>query len=118
MPIQDVNQLENIKLQLLASYLFLLSNIFSINATLGLKEQIISGNNIPQIKKTAKFAVSLQLIGIIIFLILSFDEYNNNPSSQNKAYLNSNLLSTIATIIRFQTLLNDPNSFEGSEDII
>jgi hypothetical protein len=117
MDIQDINNLENIDLQLFASVLFLLSNILSIKATLDIKDSIINNTNNPEIKKTAKFAVSLQLIGIIIFLILSYDEYQSIPSSENKAYLSSNVLSTVSTIIRFQTIINDPTSFIGSEDL-
>lgn len=117
MAIQDIDSLENIELQLFASFLFLISNIASIKATLDIKESIINEIDNLNIKKTAKFAVSLQLIGTVLFLILSYDEYNNLPSVQNKSFLSSNVLSTIATIIRFQTIINDPNSFIGSDDI-
>ena len=117
MPIQDLNTIENLNLQLLASYLFLISNVLSIDATYKLKESLLTNQNNQKIKKTAKIAVSLQLIGTIIFLILSLDEYENDSTIENKAFLNANVLSTIATIIRFKTIINDPTSFTGSEDI-
>lgn len=117
MAIQEVDNLENIELQLFASFLFLISNIASIKATLDIKESIINKIDNQNIKKTAKFAVSLQLIGTILFLILSYDEFNTLPSFENKSFLSSNILSTIATIIRFKTIINDPNNFIGSDDI-
>lgn len=110
-------QIENLNLQLLASYLFLISNIASIDATIALKKQYETNIENTSIKKTAKFAVSLQLIGIIIFLIVSFDDYQTLPTKYNKAFLDANVLSTISNIIRFQTLFNPNSSFEGSEDI-
>lgn len=117
MPIQDLNYLENIELQIFASELFLLSNIISLKATIDLKQQLIT--NIPnyQIKKAAKFAASIQVIGSILFLILSIDEYQQESNSNNSMFLKANILSTIATFIRFNTINNDPNSFTGSEDI-
>ena len=117
MPIQDLNTTENLNLQLFASYLFLFSNILSIEATFQLKKSLITGITNINTKKTAKIAVSLQLIGTIIFLLLSFDEYESESTKENKAFLNANVLSSIATIIRFQTIINDPTSFTGSEDI-
>ena len=117
LPIQDLNYLENIELQIFASELFLLSNIISLKATIDLKQQLIT--NIPnyQIKKAAKFAASIQVIGSILFLILSIDEYQQESNSNNSMFLKANILSTIATFIRFNTINNDPNSFTGSEDI-
>ena len=117
MPIQDLTYLENIDLQILASELFLFSNIISIKATIDLKQQIITNINNPNIKKAAKIAASLQLIGSILFLILSVQEYDQEQNQSNKMFLKANILSTIATLIRFNTIINDPNSFSGSEDI-
>ena len=115
--IHTSRQLENINLQLYASYLFLLSNILSITSTYELKCEIegfpVNGN----IKKTAKIAVSLQMIGIIIFLIISLDDYKNNPSKSNLAFYNANILSTISNIIRIQAIFNPSTEFEGSADI-
>ena len=116
MPIQDLNYLENIEIQILASEIFLLSNIISLKATIDLKKQLITNIDNPEIKKAAKFAASLQLIGSILFLILSIDEYEQDSNYSNKMYLKANILSSIATIIRFNTISNDPNSFTGSED--
>ena len=117
MPIQDLNYLENIELQIFASELFLFSNIVSLKTTIDLKQQILSNINNPNIKKAAKFAASLQLIGSILFLILSLDEFNQDPNNSNKMFLKANVLSSIATLIRFNTISNNPNSFSGSEDI-
>ena len=117
MPIQDLNYLTNIEIQILASEIFLLSNIVSLKATNDLKQQLITNIENPEIKKAAKLAASLQLIGSILFLILSIDEYQQDSTSNNKMFLKANILSTIATIIRFNTISNDPNSFTGSEDI-
>lgn len=110
-------QLDNINLQLFASYLFLFSNIISIKATLALKNQFEIEIRNEYIKKTAKLAVSLQMIGIIIFLIVSYDDYQSLPTKANKAFFEANVLSTVSNIIRFQTLFNPDSSFEGSEDI-
>lgn len=117
MPIQDLNYLENIELQILASEIFLFSNIISLKATIDLKKQLITNVDNPNIKKAAKFAASLQLIGSILFLILSLDEYNQEQNQNNSMFLKANILSTIATLIRFNTIINDPTSFTGSEDI-
>lgn len=113
----NAEQLDNINLQLFASYLFLFSNFISIEATLALKRGIETEIRNEYIKKTAKLAVSLQMIGIIIFLIVSYDDYQSLPTKSNKAFFDANVLSTISNIIRFQTLFNPNSSFEGSEDI-
>ena len=115
--INNSEQFKNLDLQLFASYLFLISNVLSIDATINLKKQIISNIENPNIKKTAKIAVSLQLIGIIIFLIISYEEYESQPTKSNLAFYNSNVLSTISNIIRFQAIFNPNTQFEGSEDI-
>lgn len=117
MAIQDSSSIENINAQIFASIIFLISNIFSLKSTIDLKQQLLTNINNDQIKKTAKFAVSLQLIGTILFLILSYDELDQNPSNDNIAFFNANILSTVATIIRFNLITKDSSSFTGSEDI-
>lgn len=116
---QQVSQING---QLIALFFILGSVIATIYLTFGYKDLLIneknSSFNKEELGKIAEYSSLVFFIVAIYYLILAFDNYENEKNEANLNYLIAANLALGASGIRYYQISKQPSSVEGAEDVV
>lgn len=115
-------QISSINTQIAFTSALVFAISLNIYTSLAYKDILINKENskftIKQIYKISILSANITLIVTIYFLITTYIDYNNNPSSSSENFFVAAILSTSAQSIRTYSLFKYPNEIFGVEDII
>lgn len=115
----QINQI-NTQIAFTSALLFAIS--LNIYTSIAYKDLLINQNQsqftIKKIYKISVLSANITLVVTIYFLIITYIDYESEPSISSKNFLLASIFSLSAQSLRTYTLLKYPNEIFGVEDII